>query len=407
MTYVNNQKGATLLELLITLAISTIFVLAAATMMARNMNSYRPVQEAARLNDSTRSSFNFLTNSIRQAGYVGNSISLVPIRRYNSGQPLPPNWQPNFVNSMVDSPAATPNGSLQGRNFGVSAAIPAGFAFVEGVEGNSGTATWQPSGHTRMATNQEGDPFPAISTVIAPETDAITIRSIGFPNEAVTLAPAANGATVDASGVIPLEPGTTIRNTNTYVITDGERSEAFLANYNDATNSLQIAAALNNPGNNGGTLNYEDNYFNQPGGLPNPVTRVFPTTFVRYYIAEFDDVEGVTRGLFREVYDQNGDPIVQLVFPGVIDMQITYGSNIAGAINYFTADQLATPQMWASIESVRVGLLVKSASQIGIRPDAAYQYTATVNGNVYTENNVHDAFVRQVYELTIPLRNPV
>lgn len=103
--------------------------------------------------------------------------------------------------------------------------------------------------------------------------------------------------------------------------------------------------------------------------------------------------------LFREVLDDNGQPLAQEIAYGVDELQVRYGldSNGDGSVNtYLDAGDVG---LWSTVIAARFWLLTRAEC-----PETGY-----TNSNTYTMGDrtyqPNDAYRRQLYSSTIRLRN--
>lgn len=96
--------------------------------------------------------------------------------------------------------------------------------------------------------------------------------------------------------------------------------------------------------------------------------------------------------LFRVRLDNNSQPVVDELLPGIEDMQVQYGTGS----QYFDADNVAD---WDDVVTVRVWLLVRAECvETGFTDGRTY----TFGDQVYTPN---DNFRRQMYSNVVLVRN--
>jgi len=74
-----HAKGVTLVELMIAIVISSILVLGIAEIFRTNSRSYKTQDDAARMQESGRFSFNMLMQDLRRVGYYGGNADTVNI----------------------------------------------------------------------------------------------------------------------------------------------------------------------------------------------------------------------------------------------------------------------------------------------------------------------------------------
>ncbi len=67
----NNQKGLTLIELLVALVISLVLMVGVIQLFISNKQSYQLTEEIARMQESARYAAHLIAKDIRMAGYTG------------------------------------------------------------------------------------------------------------------------------------------------------------------------------------------------------------------------------------------------------------------------------------------------------------------------------------------------
>lgn len=426
-----NSKGFSLVELMVSLTISVVFVAAAASLMARNKTDYVPLRDSARMNEGAMAAFDVINRELEQAGFFGENVAIKDSieKKENSNTP-----STRFVNHMFDAYAAAPVQydsifGLKRTVVNVGGINVLRSAAVEGFEGGVPGQGFLPSG---TAVFEDGTP---LTTDIVPGTDAITIRG-AYGGGVNILALDPNGAPIGMRGpgmllasdapagssTLNLQDVTGLPPRGYYVVFDGENSELFKGQL--AGNDLSILD--DTPGNNMPATAFRNTFNSLVDGsivAEHGQAYVAAAFFTRYYIGNFTAPDGtVIPSLYREFYDPVSDTVLrnspvgagfdgQVLIEGVEDMQITYAENVngdaQGAIDrYSRADQITD---WANVKAVKISILVRSETPISVDATTATQ-TYVVNGQDFRpidRNGQDDRFMRKVYTTQINLDNGV
>ncbi len=333
--------GISLIEIMIALVLGLMVTAGVIQVYISNKQSYRLAQAQSRLQENARFAFEFLTQDIRMAGYMGclsRSLTLT-----------------NTLN--------TPN------NYLYDFTIP-----VQGFEWNQGTTAWLPAVDASITSPLNG-------------SDIITIRRADTDGITVTQHP---GGTPPGSADLKLSSAGTpsLQDCDIVVVSDCSAAAVFqITNFNAANNNNTV----HNTGNAGCTPN--------PG--PGNLTKALGKSYVggqlyrirnnSYYIRTNPNSQP---SLYRRSNAQNATELVE----GIEQMQVLYGADTSGdgtANRYFPAN---TVPSWNQVVSVRVTLLVRSIADNLITQQAAF----TFNGvNV----PVTDRRLRRQFTTTIGVRN--
>jgi type IV pilus assembly protein PilW len=143
--------------------------------------------------------------------------------------------------------------------------------------------------------------------------------------------------------------------------------------------------------------------------FPAATSEVFPMQTVAYYVKRSLDHPGTT-SLYRRTF--NGDPaagVEQELIEDVDSLQVLYGRDTSvdadGVIDdYVTAEQVNPPYDWSRIVSVRMSLLLRSATPVP--NDVAVAASAPVN-DVSITFPAGSRFERRVFTTTVAIRNKI
>jgi type IV pilus assembly protein PilW len=338
-----SQKGFSLIELLLAMALGLVVVTGIVQLFIGNSQSSRVISGQARLQENARFAFEFISRAARRAGYFGC------IR-----DPETRVW------GLVGNPAQLPEYNID--------------QMVGGFNANGG-GSWSPSainlpGGTPGNTNQGGTINPA---TLVDGTDIIVFRTLRQPTQTlVNTTQPLDDAVITAPGG---DPGFGVD--DIVMIADCEQAAVYrVTGMNVAGNQ----ATLFNAANTGGTSAFFQNstLVTPPAGPQVPFTKSFlgrsygPDAIVGelestfFFIAE--SVRPNSSGeMPLSLWQKTGpDGPVELV-QGVEDMQVLYGidttlaDGIANPNRYVTAAAIPAP---GQVVSIRVSLAVNSIDRV-------------------------------------------
>ena len=425
MKRIKKSAGFSLVEMMVALAISVVFVGSAATILSRNKTDYIPLRDSSRMNEGAMAVFAMMDQGIGQAGYFGDNQSM-SIRDVTCSV-----GNTRFINHIYNATLASTNlfGLSRRQDMTINAdgdceALPLSTA-IEGFEGSAPALGFLPSGVTVF------DDQKALMNTddgILPGTDAITIRG-SAPGYSDVLANSITGGNVGVkggatrlaitipggAGSVAVEDGSILPRNGYFVIYDGEDIELFKAVVNG--NSVQL---VQDPDGNMPGVSLTRSYYSSlagGGNSENGQSYVAPVNFVRYYISNFENNEGEQiPSLYRESYDASRDGVFradQLLIEGVEDMQITYAEDLTvdsggdatfveTVDRYSRADQV---ENWDKVLAVKISLLMRSESQSSV--------DATTGTKTYQVNDqqvvpgTNDRYARRVFTAQFTLDNRV
>lgn len=353
----SNNRGMTLVELLVAAAISLILLGGVYQIYISSLTTYRVDNELAMLQENGRFAFIFMTPNIRNAGYVGC---------------IAPELQ-NLLNPATEDD------------------FPYNFATaIEGFEANS-TAQWTDSSavtysKTSLNTNFNFDEAVGGSDILVvrgPDQNFTSVTSTADDSSDTLIVP------IDTPGIAVDDILMTVNCPDAALFT--------VTAWNSGTIKHIVATTI--PGNDevlsGATF---------PAG-----SEILKQITTVYYVRDKDASAGVNPGFYRKVLD--GSAAEELI-EGVENMQVVYGvdsDDDDSVDSYETADNVTD---WDEVVAVRIGLLVRSVNEIGKLPEDTRSYTVngtTINplGNGTPVTPVDDKRLRQIFITTIGLRNRV
>lgn len=311
MNRAKDNQGFSLIELIVTLAISSILLLGTINVLVNNMNMSRANDRYARLNESSLLAMNFITQDLQTIGYTGCAKNI------NTTIPFASNG--DLLHLLADD---------GNKNILLS---------IDGLDDSN--SIWTRSTDLGGATTQ-------IQGSIAPGTDAITLRKVRNLGAMLTndMASGADDLTVNLSD-------DNIRVDDIFVIHDCLEMEiARVTGIDAGTNTIKHTG-----------LDKAYTTDEMADNILSTAARVAMFDVVRYYIGTDENNQ---RGLWREVLPGNTPESRQELIKGVENMQILYGvtsnSNNFVPDFYVTANQLVSQGAWQDVVSVKVAMLVSS-----------------------------------------------
>jgi type IV pilus assembly protein PilW len=345
-------RGFTLTELLIATTIGLIVLSAVAQVFATSRATYRATEGLSRLQENARFSMHFLTWDVRMAGYMGClQKSTVVTNHLNN----PADYATNFVLGQF----------VNGHSYTGS--------------GGSSLSDWTP-------------PLPAAyfsAGEVVPGTDVLVIRR-GSDTGLRVLPPYM--PTPSSALQIPTNSGLSVN--DIVLVSDCKSADLF-----------QITGP-DDP-NNTGTVNHNTGTVSQgPGNATQALSKTYQgdaeimklMTNV-YYIGRRNSDPKNPPALFRKELDKSAVVTLELV-DDVDSMQVYYGEDTDGdakANAYGKSDEVTN---WAKVETVRLGLLVRTPGNIDTQLDT---HVYPVVGALIGPYNDHRE--RRVFTSTIELRN--
>lgn len=369
------QRGVTLIELMVAMAISLVVLLAVGTVYFTTKRTYSVQDEFSRMQESALFAFQTLTQDVSTAGFAGCN----PV-----------------INNLLNTNVA---------NAGL-------YNYADGVYGWEYTGTGPGAAYTinslstavaagNWSDNTGQGLHNSLNQKVVPGTDVLVLQSAreipGFPAVTANIKPA------DTS--IQLA-GPSLRTTGTVLlISDCTKSDLFMNSDGPGDSTLSRATIC------GGAL---------PCNSGAPWSHVYSAADVRvigsssraYYIGIGTNGEPA---LFRFNYSQGdaGATPEELV-PGVENMQILYGEDLNASppdippTNPTRYVPINSVTNLANVVSVRISLLMRSSGDTN-RPSVPsnnYLVGGTSAATAVTINNsIADRRMRKVFTSTITLRN--
>lgn len=367
------QRGVTLVELMLAMAISLIVLLGVGSVYITSKRSYIVQEEYARMQEAANFAFQFLTEDLRQAGYSGCNPS---------------------INSMLATNAG--NRDL----FDFSSAIYG----WEATATAPGSTVTDPSTTTPSATvsnwndQNSADLHATLGGNVLPGTDVIVVKSARpLPN----LVPNAN--TQPNSSSVTFGSATGVAQGQVVMLTDCISADVFMNGSADTASALTrgtgcagFAPCNVNPASTQWSHDYNQNE-----------VRILTVSINGYFIGVGASGQPA---LFRINYSQGvgATAVPEELIEGVENMQILYGEDLTNdttfsATRYVPIDAVTNED---NIRSVRISLLMRTTAEMD-RPDDdnTYLLSGVTAATGTTINPVDDRRIRKVFTTTINLRN--
>lgn len=335
------NKGMSLIELLIAMLIGMMLMLGAVTLFSNNKRVYREQNSMGRLQENARFAMEILIKDIRMAGYAGCADNISNVNN-------------NLNNSGNDDNL---------------------YSFQNAIEGSESAANWQPSNSNDQVAN------------IASGTDALTIRYLK-PSGITMVSPY---MTV-SSATVHVNTGNGLAKDDIVAVTDCSNADIFgITNTNpDTSGSVVHNTGTGTPGN---AIKPLSKTYGDDAQFLKLVSR-------RYYIADLDG-DGVS-GLYRQ---ENAETTGTELIEGVERMEILYGVDNGTdtiADSYVNAAGVAGAGGWDNVVSVQIALLFQTIQQDYNSELNTNTYTL-LNSPAY--DPVDDHRRRRVVTNTVQIRN--
>lgn len=311
MKTTKRNLGFSLIELIVTLAISSILLFGTINVLVNNMNMSRANDRYARLNESSLLAMNFITQDLQTIGYTGCANNI--------------NTALNFANNGDLMHLLADDGN---KNIILS---------IDGLDDSN--SIWTRSSDLGGATTQ-------IQANILAGTDAITLRKVRNIGSVLANDMANGGADM----VVNLTDDN-LRVDDLLAVHDCLNMEIVQVTGIDASTNTISHTGLDKAYSSADII---DNLLNTAG-------RAALFDVVRYYIGTDENNQP---GLWREVLPGNTAESRQELIKGVENMQILYGvtstANNFAPDFYVTADLLVSQAAWQDVVSVKIAMLVSS-----------------------------------------------
>jgi type IV pilus assembly protein PilW len=353
-----HQHGFSVIELMVSIAISLLLLAGVVTMFIGSKQSYETTERLSRIQENGRYALDQIVDDLRAAGFQGCA-------------------RPNMATSRADDYSVTTLNTPTQMLWNFAAP-------VQGYNA-SGTGVWTPVLDASITTPANTGPD-NISDVIAlhvPARDAVALH--------LTVA--------QVSGTDPLQVGVVapppLKAGDTAMISDcAARAWFQVTDYIGGTVTHAQGGA--NPGNLSADLMH-------PFDLGAEIVRVMT---VMYYIRP-STADPTVNSLWRKMSSDAGTTTEELA-EGIERLEVQYGVDSAGGDGrvdqYVNADGVIAPATWADVISVRVALLARSMDAYGTDRD---RETYVLLDPAAPVGPFNDRFQRRVFTTTVALRNQV
>lgn len=349
--------GLTLVELMVAMTIALILLLAVTRLFVTSRSTYTLEEGLARVQEGGRFAIEFLSQDIRMAGYAGCSANL----------------SSSAVHNLVDTSTTAITSSATSFN-------------PDGIRGYKPSCT----SCTGALTEWPGLPTEYFSSGVTPVggTDILVIQrgdtisthlsgNLGSENANIQIfSTAAVASSIQADDVL--------------MISDCKNADIFKANnVSSGSGTTTIAHTSGNTDNNLSTLYQTD------AQIMKLVTHI-------YFIGRRNNDTSIAPSLYRKELDNNGALTAAELVEGVENMKLVYGEDTDspgdGVVNIYR--EPASVSDWKDILTVRVGLLVRTTSNVEQSPDIrSYSLAGTTVGPF------NDNVRRRAFNSTIMVRN--
>jgi len=370
-----HTKGFTLVEIMISMAISLILLLGVMQIFNSNKRSSRVSEGLARVQENARFAIKKITADMRRAGYVG----CAGISNIDNHLEI---THGNYDADLFDISKST-SGWEYTRGLATSATQP-GETYV-----NSNLAPASADGADARWKNNTAQDLPAsLSGQVVPGSDIVVLKWAGAPLN-IDLA---NPATV-SSNFLDTVADHGIADGALLVISDCSGADVFQHVSSGDTKQLtsDVAAGLITPGNVVGAPNFWGHAYPTPSSIS-------PFLSKAYYVGT--GVSGEP-SLFRISYVQAAaGQTTEEIAEGIENMQVLYGIDADADFlpeKYVTAEQVADHSF---VVALKIALIARSPSEIKSAPSSR-----SINLLGTTITTPSDRYLRFVFTTTVKLRN--
>jgi type IV pilus assembly protein PilW len=387
MNMMTKQRGVTLVELMIAMAIGLIIMLGVGTVYSNSKKTYRVQEEFSRLQENGRFALDYIARYVRGAGFSGCASGLTnTTNTLNNDTDL--EW--NFSTGLEGYEAV---GTGPNQTITLSAnPSPA----TSGSE-----ASWKTIGNISIPTSMTGSAdsvVPGSDVLVARSADGngVNISKNNMSGQVfLDLTTTENGACADGSNKY-----SGLCDGDILLVSDCKKARVFQATNVQAA-SIEVNVTHTNagtPGNNisswGGNTAPEDEIFDTDAEIMKVSTKVF-------YVGS--GVNGPA--LFMKQADGTGQEIID----GVESLQVLYGEDTDASPDnipnrFVTADKVTD---FENVVAVKVSILLSSVGELAHRPADTKTYLLTGHSSTtgVTVNPPDEQRMRRVMSMVVKLRN--
>lgn len=341
-SFSQHQRGATLIELMISLTIGLIILAAIGAIFLASRQSFRTQEVLSRMQENARFAFELIDRDIRMTGFSGYASCTAS--QCNDVTNTAATW---WNHKLLTQPLA-----------GYEASLPSDMTATDRVAGDSFSVIRADKFNEYIVASHNTAASPPVITLT--NTHSISTGQL------VVISNASNTSIFQATAVN--------QSSKTITHADGDSGPG---NCTAELGTLPASCS-----STGSVITYPAN------------SSVFEFSANTYYIASNPAGEP---SLYRKPYSGNAQELVE----GVEDMQISYGVDTSATadqnIDGYVAANAVTD--WSKVLGMRISLLMVSRSEeLGV----SGQQTYTFNGSSYTST---DTKLRKVFTTTIAIRN--
>jgi len=395
-----DQRGITLVELMVALVVSSIVLIGVATVYTSSKRAYKIQEEFARLQENARFAFLELTTALRQAGYMGSTPTCK-----------------NFLrNDTIDSLNILDG--ISGFEYVGANTKPGAIYTITSLTDTGSQTDWLAPDGDDSDTNNDNLPDWLAGQVLV-GNDVVIVSYFQTPNcngvgiNACFVDPMAFNPTAAA---LPMTGNCPIGKSTFVIANDGATCDLFqnVTNINAAALSRGAAVGLLTPGNINPNANepWSIKPMGKNGNGGNSNTQILTGTYTAYYIGIGASGEpALFRADFNDPCVDSSGPIYQELVEGVENMQILYGIDNSPNDDNFQPDQFITADPldlngFENVVAVRISMLVRTPQETN-RPQQAntYRLLGVMPETSVDVTTLADRRVRKVFTTTIQLRN--
>lgn len=349
ITPFNRQRGLSIIELMVSVAISVSVLSSLVYVYVGSRTAYRTNEALARVQETGRFALEWISRDLRQAGYMGC---------------LSRGTQPIFYSNP--KPTTLPTGTAL-------------FGYENGV------------GFIRTGTSP-----PNPTTINHVRGDVVLLHSISFSERALVVE---DTSVVNANIKVDRNPG--FEQGEFLIVTDCERAAVFTLTPGGSANTLAHAANVN------GGLDTRNHLINPPyRATSRAIVARFGSGPTGYFI-------GNNRAGRPSLYRFSGSGAstrAEEVVENVEDLDFLFGVDTSGdgAVDaYLTAAQVTAANQWDRVLSARVSLVAVSSDAVASGGGGQVIYLRDADGDTVVDAQTapNDRRLRQVFSTTIALRN--
>jgi len=339
----DRQRGLTLTELMVSVAISLVVLLALSNVYLSSRGAYRTNEALARVQETGRFALDWIARDLRSTGFTGCLSRAAEITVYSNPR-------------------------------------PAGLASAAGIHGYERAAGFSyPSGIERLSGDEQSD----------------VVRILAVDGAARALVEGESDVAAASITIRDNEPG--FEPDDVLVVSDCERAAVFTVTGVLAKPVRLVHAAEKNGGLDTPTHRISPPFKAQSRAL---VARLGSIT---YFVGRPRDKKDAPPSLYRAGFDRT-EKVVENVED--LDFLYGIDSDGDGAVDrYLRADQISAGQ-WDRVQSVRVSLVAMSADA-AVPGGGQIVYLRDIDGDTAIDAQParRDRRLRQVFTTTVALRN--